>query len=204
MLKDVNRLCTKPLRLSRHRCKKGHFAFNGGKIGPDVGAPLLRGVALTTEYLRQFAMCFSDHRNQRFIEHIVEESVSQKVIGLCLGYENVNDRDTLRYDPLFATLCGKENPSGQDGSHERDKGKACAGKSTLNSLETGEGFWHITVTKKIVLDLDVTENELHEMQRGGSSTDIATATTICRCMCTANIICCVRSSAPSMSILPTG
>jgi hypothetical protein len=167
-------------------------SFNGGMISSDAGALLLREVALTTDYLRQFAACFSDFRDQRFVEHSVEELVSQKIIGLCLGYEDVNDHDMLRYDPLFATLCGKEDPSGQSRRHERDKGKACAGKSTLNRLETCEGFWHITGTKKIaadeeliekffvksflrsyptrptqiVLDLDVTDNELHGMQEG--------------------------------------
>ncbi len=167
-------------------------SFDGGMISSDAGALLLREVALTTDYLRQFADCFCDFRNQRFVEHSVRELVSQKVIGLCLGYEDTNDQDMLRHDPLFATLCGKADPSGQDRSHARDKGKACAGKSTLNRLETCEGFWKITGAKKIVsdetmiekffvksflksypgrpkqivLDLDVTNNELHGKQEG--------------------------------------
>ena len=167
-------------------------SFDGGMISSDAGALLLREVALTTDYLRQFADCFSDFRDQRFVEHSVQELVSQKVIGLCLGYEDTNDHDMLRYDPLFATLCGKTDPSGQSRRHERDKGKACAGKSTLNRLETYEGFFKGVGTKKIVadeesiekffvnsflcsypgrpkqivLDLDVTDNELHGKQQG--------------------------------------
>jgi len=161
-------------------------------ISSDAGGLLLREVALTTGYLRQFADCFSDFRNQRFVEHSVLELVSQKVMGLCLGYEDINDHDLLRYDPLFATVCGKADPSGQDRRHERDRGKACAGKSTLNRLETCQGFWEMTGTKRIVaegpeiekffvksflrsyprrakqivLDLDVTDNELHGKQEG--------------------------------------
>ena len=166
--------------------------FDGGTISSDAGALLLREAVITTDYLRQFANCFSDFRNQRFVEHSVEELVSQKVVGLCLGYEDTNDHDMLRYDPLFATLCGKADPSGQDRRHARDKGKACAGKSTLNRLETYEGFFKNVGTKKIVadeesiekffvksflrsypgrpkrivLDLDVTDNVLHGKQEG--------------------------------------
>ncbi len=166
--------------------------FDGGMISSDAGGLLLREVALATGYLREFARCFSDFRDQHWVEHGVQELVSQKVIGLCLGYEDINDHDRLRYDPLFATLCGKADPSGQDRLRERDRGKACAGKSTLNRLEICEGFWQMTRTKKIVaewaaietflvksflnsyprrpkqivLDLDVTANELHGKQEG--------------------------------------
>ncbi len=167
--------------------------FDGGMISSDAGGLLLREVALTTDLLRQFSNCFVDYRNQRWVEHSVRDLVSQKAIGLCLGYEDVIDHDMLRFDPLFATLCGKEDPSGQSRRHERDRGKACAGKSTLNRLESCEGFWHTTGEKKIVaetrrieqffvkaflnnhpgraprrivLDLDVTDNELHGNQEG--------------------------------------
>jgi hypothetical protein len=123
-------------------------SFDGGVISSDAGALLLREVARTTDYLRQFADCFFDFRTQRFVEHSVAELVSQKVIGLCLGDEETNDHDGLRDDPLFAALCGKADPSGQDRKHARDRGKACAGKSTLNRLENCEGFWQITGTEK--------------------------------------------------------
>ncbi len=124
--------------------------FDGGMISSDAGGLLLREVALTTDLLRQFASCLADYRNQCFVEHSVQELVSQKVVGLCLGYEDDVDHDMLRFDPLFATLCGKEDPSGQSRVHQRDKGKACAGKSTLNRLETCEGFWHTQGDKRIV------------------------------------------------------
>lgn len=166
--------------------------FDGGMISSDAGGLILREVAVATDLLRQFSTCFLDYRNQRFVEHSVQELVSQRVMGLCLGYEDVVDHDMLRFDPLFATLCGKEDPSGESRTHARDKGKGCAGKSTLNRLEAGEDFWHIDAVKKIVantpeiekffvkaflnnhsgrpkrivLDLDVTNNELHGKQEG--------------------------------------
>ena len=87
--------------------------FDGGMISSDAGGLLLRELAITTDLLRQFSTCFLDYRNQRFVEHSVQELVSQKVMGLCLGYEDVVDHDMLRFDPLFATLCGKEDPSGE-------------------------------------------------------------------------------------------
>ena len=65
----------------------------------------------------------------------MEELVSQRVYGIALGYEDLNDHDSLRADHLLAILCGKEDPSGQDRRCQRDKGKALAGKSTLNRLE---------------------------------------------------------------------
>jgi len=166
--------------------------FDGGMISSDAGGLILREVAVATDLLRQFSSCFLDYRNQRFVEHSVQELVSQRVMGLCLGYEDVVDHDMLRFDPLFATLCGKEDPSGERRTHARDKGKGCAGKSTLNRLEAGEDFWHTDAVKKIVantpeiekffvkaflnnhpgrpkrivLDLDVTDNELHGKQEG--------------------------------------
>jgi hypothetical protein len=167
-------------------------AFDGGMISSDAGGLLLREVALATELLRQFSDCFLDYRKESLVEHSVQELVTQKVMALCLGYEDDVDHDMLRFDPLFATLCGKEDPSGDSRTHARDKGKGCAGKSTLNRLQTCEGFWDISGVKKIVadersierffvkaflnsrsaqpkkiiLDLDVTDNELHGKQEG--------------------------------------
>jgi hypothetical protein len=167
-------------------------SFDGGMISSDGGGLLLREAALSSGFLRAFSRCFLDFRDPRWVEHSVQELVTQKVMGLCLGYEDVNDHDLLRYDPLFAALCGKADPSGQDRLHERDRGKGCAGKSTLNRLEICQGFWQMSRTKKIVavwpaieklfvkaflhsyprrpkqivLDLDVTANELHGEQEG--------------------------------------
>ena len=109
--------------------------FDGGSISSDGGGILLREVEQRTGILRRFAECFVDHRRPDLIEHSVAELVSQRVYGLALGYEDLNDHDELRWDPLMGLLVGKSDPSGQDRLWERDRGKALAGKSTLNRLE---------------------------------------------------------------------
>jgi hypothetical protein len=127
--------------------------FDGGTITSDAGGLLLQQVERQTGVLRQFAACFTDHRNPDLIEHTVTELVSQRVYGLALGYEDLNDHDELRHDPLLAVLVGKPDPTGQDRVDPRDRGKALAGKSTLNRLElTPVGASAQSRYKKIVLN----------------------------------------------------
>jgi hypothetical protein len=127
--------------------------FDGGAITSDAGGVLLRQVERAVGILSQFAGCFTDHRDPDLIEHTVEELVSQRGYGLALGYEDLNDHDDLRYDPLLAVLVGKREPTGQDRIRRRDRGKALAGKSTLNRLElTPVGANADSRYKKIVLD----------------------------------------------------
>ena len=82
-----------------------------------------------------FADCFVDYRDQRYIEHSVQELVSQRIHGLVLGYEDLNDHDHLRLDPIHGLIAGKSDPLEQDRILERDKGKALAAQCTLNRLE---------------------------------------------------------------------
>jgi Transposase DDE domain group 1 len=91
----------------------------------DGGGLLLREVEKRIGILRKFAACFTDYRNPDLIEHRVEEMVAQRVYGLALGYEDLNDHEELRNDPLLAGLVEK-------GSRGR---QVLAGKSTLNRLE---------------------------------------------------------------------
>jgi hypothetical protein len=143
--------------------------------------------------LRRFADCFVDYRRPELIEHSVFELVSQRVYGLALGYEDLNDHDELRWDPLMGLLAGKSDPLGHTRVRERDRGKALAGKSTLNRLEltpakTGPGARykkiaaqpekiddlllqlfieaHPRAPGKIVLDVDATDDPLHGSQEG--------------------------------------
>ena len=109
--------------------------FDGGAISSDAGALLLKEVEARTGLLAGAARCFVDHRDPERIEHSVEELVSQRVVGLALGYEDLNDHDELRHDALLAAVVGKEDPTGSTRVHQRDRGKALAGKSTLNRLE---------------------------------------------------------------------
>jgi hypothetical protein len=105
--------------------------FNGGTITSDAGALLLREVASAHSLFEDFARCFVDARDQRYTEHTVQELVSQRVYRICLGYEDLNDHDRLRLDPLLATVCGKEDAEGERRRAERNKGKALAGDEHL-------------------------------------------------------------------------
>ena len=127
--------------------------FDGGAITTDGGGLLLREVERYTGIIEQFAGCFTDHRSAALIEHSVQELVGQRIYGLALGYEDLNDHDDLRRDPLLATLVGKSDPTGEDRLRKRDAGKPLAGKSTLNRLElTTAEAGPATRYKKIVVD----------------------------------------------------
>jgi hypothetical protein len=167
--------------------------FDGGTITSDAGGLLLREVEEATGLLARMAACFDDHRDPEKIEHSVDALIKQRVFALALGYEDLNDHDQLRADPLLAVLAGKDDPTGQDRSNARDRGKPLAGKSTLNRLEltpVGADPTHrykkivarhrdlenwfvdafLTLTPKepaeIVLDLDATDDPLHGHQLG--------------------------------------
>jgi len=133
--------------------RKVAAAFDGGRITSDAGGLLLREVEERTGILRQFAACFTDHRSPGLIEHAAEELISQRVYGVALGYEDLNDHDELRYDPLLAALVGKRDLTGQNRRTAEDRGKPLAGKSTLNRLElTLPNANRQTRYKKIVAD----------------------------------------------------
>jgi hypothetical protein len=79
--------------------------------------------------------------------------ISQRVYGIALGYEDLNDHDSLRHDVVMGLLCEKSDPSGSERARQRDQGKAIAGKSTLNRLElTPEGANEKSRYKKIVAE----------------------------------------------------
>src|SRR5215210_6131820 len=85
--------------------------FDGGDISTGGGALLLRETERLTGIIRQFAACFTDHRKADLVEHTVEELIAQRVYALALGYEDLNDHDDLRCDPLLATVVGKADPA---------------------------------------------------------------------------------------------
>lgn len=108
--------------------------FDGGLVSSDGGGILLREIEQKLGIVAQFAQCFTDHRDPDLIEHPLVDLLKQRIFGLCLGYEDLNDHDSLRHDPLLATIVGKKDPLGLNRS-EANQGKPLAGKSTLNRLE---------------------------------------------------------------------
>jgi len=167
--------------------------FEGGHISSDGGSVLVGRLDRSYGYLKRFERCFTDHRNEDLIEHPLLDLLRQRVYGLALGYEDLNDHDHLRSDPLLAAACGKEDPLGLKREREEDRGKAMAGKSTLNRLEltTAEAnastrYKKIVAqpesiedyfiqeyvrslpkgTKEVILDLDRTDDPVHGDQEG--------------------------------------
>ena len=120
----------KPLSFVFQGCRRRRVtaAFDGGSITSNAGALLLREIDRFVGLFDRVAACFTDHRDRRLTEHSVRTLVAQRITGIALGYEDLNDHDDLRHDPLLAMLAGK--------LRGRRKGcAALAGKSTLNRLE---------------------------------------------------------------------
>src|SRR5436853_3416183 len=103
-------------------------AFDGGAISSDAGGLLLRATDRAIGLMDRFAACFHDERRPHLIEHEVATLVGQRVFGIALGYEDLNDHDELRHDPMMAVLAGKLEARREDCA-------PIAGKSTLNRLE---------------------------------------------------------------------
>lgn len=107
--------------------------FSGGTLSSDGGVLFLRQVDLSLGLTCRLAGCFGDQRDQVFVEHSVPELLAQRLYAEALGYEDINDHQELRRDPLLATACGKKDPLGQDRIFH--PGPALAAPSTLNRLE---------------------------------------------------------------------
>jgi len=158
-------------------------AFDAGLVTSDAGALLLGATDRAIDLVGRFADCFRDHRRQDLIEHALGTLIGQRVFGLALGYEDLNDHDELRHDPLMAVLSGKL-------AARRGDCAPVAGKSTLNRLELsrnepsryhkivydGAAIEVMPVTlfleahkrppEQIILDLDATDDPLHGHQEG--------------------------------------
>ena len=157
--------------------------FDGGSISSDAGALLLGATDRAIRLTHRFAQCFNDARDQERIEHRVATLVGQRVFGIALGYEDLNDHDELRHDPVMAVLAGKLEA-------RRHNCAPLAGKSTLNRMERSlpapsryhkinhnpaaiEELLvalfleaHDRPPKQITLDLDATDDPLHGHQEG--------------------------------------
>ena len=109
--------------------------FSGGTLSSDGGALLLRQIEASLGLTRTLAGCFRDQRKQFFVDHSLQQLLAQRIHGLALGYEDLNDHEQLRRDPLLATACDKDDPLGQDRFNPQDRGIPLAAPSTLNRLE---------------------------------------------------------------------
>ena len=157
--------------------------FDGGALTSDAGGLLLGAADQRLGLVRRIARCFRDARDPRLVEHSVATLIGQRVFGIALGYEDLNDHDELRHDPLMAVLAGKLEARREDCA-------PVAGKSTLNRLELSretptkyckiahepaaiEALFvdlfleaHDRPPQQIILDLDATDDPLHGDQEG--------------------------------------
>jgi len=167
--------------------------FDGGALTSDGGVVALGEVERRRQILSRFASCFEDHRDPERIEHDVRSLVSQRVLALALGYEDLNDHDELRADALLAAVIGSADPLGCRRKRARDRGKPLSGKSTLNRFEWGavspvatDRYRRIAVDEeavqrffvevfldsfeappqRLILDLDATDDPVHGTQEG--------------------------------------
>lgn len=162
--------------------------FDGGDITSDAGVLLLHALEERRGVLARFAACFRDCRDPLRARHTVKELVSQRVLGLALGYEDLNDHLTIRLDPLLAAVVGKSEPKGQGARRH-----ALAGPATLSRLENShpglaanDRYCRISLDQaavdrllvdvfleaneanpeEMVIDLDSTDDPLHGNQQG--------------------------------------
>src|SRR5881398_2986882 len=158
-------------------------AFDAGLVTSDAGALLLGAADRAINLVGRFAGCFHDERRPEYVEHEVATLVGQRVFAIALGYEDLNDHDELRDDPMMAVLAGKL-------AARREDCAPVAGKSTLNRLELSKleptryhkishnpvairnllvdlfVEAHARAPKQIILDLDATDDPLHGEQEG--------------------------------------
>jgi len=158
--------------------------FDGGLVTSDAGALLLREADRVIGLIDRVAACFSDGRDQANVVHSVRTLVGQRILGIALGYEDVNDHDTLRFDPVLGLFSDRLDQKRKDCA-------PLAGKSTINRLEhapggDGERYHrighdaraledlfvdvfldaHRKAPREIVIDLDATDDPLHGHQQG--------------------------------------
>ena len=189
--------------------------FSGERLTTEGGSLLLRAADRKIGLRRRVVRCFTDARDPQRIEHALSEMLAQRIYGLALGYEDLNDHEELRNDPLLGMLVGRRDPDAP-----------LAGKSTLNRLElTPSGSplseryhkisysaealdallvdlfleAHARAPREIVLDLDATDTPLHGRQEARFFHGYYGHYYYCRCICSAEIICCAHDCGPRTS-----
>ncbi len=160
--------------------------FEGGRITSDAGIVLMAELDKKLGLTARFAKCFRDYRHSSYVDYSVYELLAQRVYGIVLGYEDVNDHEKLRYDPSLALALGRLNFIELNAA-------LLAGKSTINRLqycpetvvdqkesryhriehqpkEIEKAFVEIFLEsykkppRAIVLDMDVTDDQVHGRQ----------------------------------------
>jgi hypothetical protein len=176
------------LNFGRIKGKEIIANFDAERITSDAGIVLIAELDKKLKITERFADCFQDYRNLSYLDYLVHQLVSQRIYGLVLGYEDVNDHDKLRYDPALGIALLKLNLINSDQG-------VLAGKSPINRLEycpetilnQEESRYHriehdpkkieklfVDIflhsykkpPRQIILDMDVTDDQVHGNQEG--------------------------------------
>ncbi|MCK5862760.1 MAG: IS1380 family transposase [Candidatus Hydrogenedentes bacterium] len=173
--------------------RKVQADFEGGHVTSDGGALLLSEMDKSLGLINRFSQCFTDYRESERVEHKLEALLGQRIYGIALGYEDLNDHDDLLRDPLLAMALGKKDVEGKNRHRNSDKGKALASSSTLNRVEltpadaSGTARYkkivyhpeeveilftdvfldsYTEAPEEIILDFDATDDPIHGNQEG--------------------------------------
>ena len=173
--------------------RKVQADFEGGHLTSDGGVLLLREIDDRLGITKKLAQCFTDYRDSEAIDHSVKELLRQRIYGIVLGYEDLNDHNRLLRDVLFAIALGKKDAEGKKRRRKSDKGKALASASTLNRVEltsknanSDERYKKVKHDERqieallptlfldsyaqapaeVILDFDATDDPLHGDQEG--------------------------------------
>lgn len=161
--------------------------FNGGDISSEGGLLLIQQIDQHYGISQRIAGCFTDHRDPSRVDHTIEEMVAQRLYGIVQGYEDLNDHDQLRHDPMLAIavrkleshrggsapLAGKSTLNRLEKSYRREESEAVNPryvKTEVNPEQLEQVFLELFFAqqsrplKKVILDLDVTDDEPHGQQ----------------------------------------
>ena len=147
--------------------RKLHGDFNGGCVTSNAGALLLRETDLSCELVKNLASCIHDERKQSFVDHSVEDLLRQRVYGLALGYEDVNDHDELRRDMAFQTAINRETTLAGHSTLSRFENSVTRSDCVRMQEKLVEHFIqkHTAPPKELILDFDPTDNKLYGAQQ---------------------------------------
>ena len=188
MTPNLTKIISNQLNFGKIKGRKIIANFTGGKITSNAGIVFLAELDKKLKITARFAECFRDYRDLSYVDYSVHQLLAQRVYGIGLGYEDVNDHDKLRYDPALAIALEKLD-------FINSKKTGLAGKSTINRLEycpetiinqkesryhkiepdpqeIEKAFVEIFLAsykkppREIILDMDVTDDQVHGNQEG--------------------------------------
>jgi len=137
--------------------------FQGGAISSDGGLVLLRQLDQRLGLSKAVAQVLHDPRDPDRITHSLRDLIAQRLYGLCCGYEDLNDHDRLRHDPLLQTAVGKAEVLASSPTFSRLENRASrADLLALNQVLVEQFIAaHAKAPTELILDIDASDVPLH-------------------------------------------